>query len=205
MERIVLLGGGGHAQSVADTLERMGTYRIIGYTDIKKNTDSLQYLGTDETLPRIYREGVRKAAVCAGYLGHGRLRDRLYGLAKEIGFQFPCMIDPSAAVSRHAQVGEGTFIGKGAAVNACAVIGKMCIINTNATVEHHNVIGDFSHIAVGAALCGNVSVGSHSLVGANAAVLQGVTIGMDTIIGAGSIVLGSPKEGKTHVGIVRGE
>ena len=33
MEDIVIVGFGGHAKSIADCIERMGKYRIVGYTD----------------------------------------------------------------------------------------------------------------------------------------------------------------------------
>ena len=34
-EKIVLIGFGGHAKSVIDSIEASGEYKIAGYTDIK--------------------------------------------------------------------------------------------------------------------------------------------------------------------------
>lgn len=35
-KKIILVGFGGHARSVADSIELKGEYRVIGYTDLQK-------------------------------------------------------------------------------------------------------------------------------------------------------------------------
>ena len=204
MEDIILAGFGGHALSVADSIEKAGKYRILGYTDIVVNPTSIyEYLGQDEVLEAWHSKGVHAAAVGVGYLGKGDVRDRLYDKLKRAGFALPPIIDPDAVLARDAEIGEGSYIGKGAVVNARSHVGRMCIINTHATLEHENSVGDFSHIAVGAALCGNVAVGEHVFIGANATIIQGVRIGMNTIIGAGSLVLRHVGPNTISFGIVR--
>lgn len=190
MEKIVLLGYGGHAKSIADSILSQGLYEIAGYTDQEdKLSENIAYLGTDDRLPDIFASGVTRAVIGIGFMGKSLIRDRLYEVAKEIGFEFPFVIDPTAAVAVDAVIGEGTFIGKKAVVNVGATIGTLCIVNTGSIIEHDNKIGSFSHIAVGATLCGDVTVGEHCLVGANATVIQGLRIGDNATIGAGSVVL----------------
>ncbi len=189
MKDIVLVGFGGHAKSVADSIERMGIYNIVGYTDLTEGKEcSYKYLGTDDVLEDIFNKGVSCAAIGVGYVGKGDIRDRLYGILKEIGYDLPVIIDPSAIVSETATIGEGTFIGKGAIVNAQAKIGRMCIINSKALVEHETVVGDFSHVAVGANLCGQVTVADHVLIGAGATVIQCVKIDKGAFVKAGEVV-----------------
>lgn len=189
MRDIVIIGFGGHAKSVADSIERTGEYKIVGYTDVQEDTscDRYEYLGTDDMLEDIYARGVKCAAVCVGYMGKGDVRDRLYDMLKRIGFELPVITDPSAVVSETAEIGEGTFIGKGAIVNAEAKVGKMCIINSKALVEHEDIIGDYSHVAVGANLCGQVKLGDHVFVGSGAVVVQSVTVDSGTRIKAGEV------------------
>lgn len=172
MEDIILIGFGGHAKSVADCIERQKEYRIIGYTELAEVRSKYPYLGTDYVLKDYYKKGVRNVAICQGYLGKGNIRERIYDLAKEIGFSLPVIVDPSSIVSETAMIGEGTFIGKGAIINAGANVGKMCIINTKALIEHECVVGDFSHVAVGATICGQVEIGNRAFIGANATVIQ---------------------------------
>lgn len=201
MEKIVVIGYGGHAKSIIDSIHAAGEYEIVGYTDTEDKQGALRYLGTDDKLKSIFESGVHNAVFGLGYMGNSRLRDKLYENVKSIGFALPAIIDPSAVIALDATIGEGTFVGKRAVVNADSRIGKMCIINTGAIVEHENKIGDFSHIAVGAVLCGNVRIGVHCLVGANSTVIQGLEIGEGSIIGAGSVVLSNIKDNITAIGI----
>lgn len=202
MQDIILVGYGGHAASVADSIEAGGQYRIIGYTDVKaQEVAKYRYLGTDDCLPVYYDKGIRNLAFGIGYMGKGKLRDNIYVAAKKWGFEFPVIIDPSAVLAGDVTVSEGVFIGKKAVVNSKVNIGKCCIINTGAVIEHGNTIGDFTHIAVGAVLCGNVAVGAHSMIGANATVLQDMFVGENTIVGAGAVVNKDIKADCLAVGI----
>ena len=204
MEKIILVGFGGHARSVADSIEQAGKYQIIGYTDVKKaNPDNgYSYLGRDDELTHIFENGTHLAAVTVGQLGTDRTRHKLYERLKQIGFELPVIIDPSVMVADHVVIEEGTFVGKGAIINSNSHIGKMCIINTGALCEHDNVIGDFCHIAVRAVSSGMVTIGSNSFIGANATIIQGVNLGNEVVIGAGSVVLHDVKDKEKRYGIV---
>lgn len=189
MEDIVLVGFGGHAKSVADCIERQGLYGIAGYTDEKICAEcKYPYLGTDDELEKIFNRGVKKAAVCVGYLGKGEVRQKIYERLKKIGYNLPVIADKSAIVSESAVIGEGTFIGKDAVINAEACIGKMAIINSKALIEHECVVGDFAHVAVAAVLCGQVKVGTAAFIGANATVLQCIWVDDGALIPAGVTV-----------------
>ena len=192
MEKIIILGKGGHAKSIIDAIEAQGKYEIAGYvvnSDVNiKELGDYPIIGKDEDLKNIFRQGCRYAAIGIGFLGKGELREKLYEVLKEIGYSLPVIYDPTAIVSKKAVIGEGTFIGKRAVVNADVKIGKMCIINTGAIVEHDSQVGDFSHISVGTVLCGNVCVGCGAFIGANATVIQGRSVGDKCIVGAGETV-----------------
>lgn len=189
MEGIVIIGFGGHAKSIADSIRAGGRFSIIGYTDVEKRKSKYPYLGTDDELKRIYEMGVHYAALGIGFMGDAYVRDSVVNRAKVIGFHFPAIIDPTAAIAKDAQIGEGTFVGKNAVVNAEAKIGAFVIINSGAIIEHENQIEDYSHVAVGAKFCGNVAVGSHVFIGAGAIVIQGISVSSETIVGAGSVVV----------------
>lgn len=191
-EKIILLGCGGHAKSVVDAIESGNKFTIEGFIDNAYQRDfeyrGYRVLGSDDELQEVYDSGVLHAFVCVGFLGQGRVRNKLYERLKEIGYILPVIVDPSAALALDVELGEGTFIGKQAVVNANASVGKMSIINTAAIVEHDCVIGAFSHLAIASVVCGTVQVGKDSFVGANATILQGLEIGDGAIIGAGSII-----------------
>ncbi len=184
-----MLGIGGHAHSVVDSIESDGKYSVYGFLDIKDREGDryreYKVVGTDDLLESYFKKGIKNAFVTVGYLGKGDIRNRLYLQLKKIGFNIPTIVDRTAVIAKDVILGEGTFVGKRAVVNSAAEIGKMCIINTGAIIEHDCKVGGFSHISVGSVLCGGVQVGGESFVGANAIVIQGKTIGNKCIIGAG--------------------
>lgn len=206
MEDMILIGFGGHAKSVIDTIEKQKQYRIIGFTDPDKQLTYRNYhvVGVDDDLNDLFLSGIRNAFVTIGYLGKSDIREKLYQKLKKIGYHIPNIIDDTAAIASDARIGEGTFVGKNAVINSNTSVGNMCIINTGAILEHDCIVGDFSHIAVGAVACGNVCVGQRTLVGANATILQGLKVGKDVRIGAGSIVLNDIPDEVTAYGTWKG-
>lgn len=204
MESIVILGFGGHAKSVADSVIRTGQYRIAGYTDLHKCDTRYDYWGPDDMLVNIYQAGIHKAVLGIGYMGNSIIRDVLVRKAQEIGFEFPTIIDPSAIIASDVEIDEGTFVGKNVVVNSDTWIGKYCIINTGSIIEHENIIGDYSHISVGTVLCGNVKIGHHSMIGAGTIVIQGKSIGDNVLIGANSTVLANVEDNMKCYGAING-
>ncbi len=205
MEDIVLVGIGGHAKGIVDTIEKQDKYHIVGFVDKtseKKHYKGYEVIGDDSDLETIFlRNGVKKAFISIGYMGNSNVRAELYERLKRIGYHLPVIIDQTAAVAENVQIEEGTFIGKNAVVNADAKIGRMCIINDGAIIEHDCSVGDFSHVAVGAVVCGMSKIGEQSFVGANATVIQCVDVGNFVTIGAGTVVLSDIKDNATACGI----
>ena len=203
-ERMILIGGGGHAGSVADSIMQSGQYEIAGYIERESigatGALGLPVLGTDNDLQAVFDSGIHTAFVTIGYMGKGCVRERIYDRLKQIGYRIPAIIDPSAILADGAIIGEGAFIGKRAVVNSNARIGRMCIVNTGAIVEHDNEIGEFSHIAVGSVLCGGVRLGKRVLIGAGAVVIQEIHIGDGAIVGAGITVRHDIESGQVYYG-----
>lgn len=202
MEDIVIIGFGGHAKVVADSIELSMKYNIVGYTDIEKRASHYRYIGTDDRLIELYQSGVRKAVIGLGYLGRSNKRDEIVSFARDIGYEFPVICDSTAIVSKNVVIGEGTYVGKNVVINADSRVGKYCIINTGSIVEHENVVGDYSHISVGTILCGEVSIGHHSMIGAGTTVIQCKTIGNNCVVGANSTVLSDITDNLKVYGII---
>lgn len=207
MEKIIVLGCGGHAKSIVDIIEQQGVYEIAGFIANEESGSftyrDYQILGGDALLPQIFLSGVHHAVVAVGYLGNSRVRDRLYEKLKVIGFLLPAIVDPSTILAMDIKIGEGSVIGKGAVINSNAVIGSMAIINTRAIIEHDCVIEDYAHVSVGCVLCGNVLVKNHAFIGAGTNIIQGITVGENAIIGAGSTVISSVQPNSCVYGIVK--
>ena len=193
MSKIVLLGAGGHALSVIDSIQSNGEYEIVGITDLDyvagEKVLGYEIIGTDAILESVFASGVKFAFITVGSIGNTSLREKLFYLIKSKGFILPDIIDNSSNIGSDVLLGEGVYIGKCTVVNAKSIIGDMVIVNTGAVVEHCCCIDKFAHIGPGTVICGDVKIGAYTHVGASATVIQGVNIGDNSIIGAGSIVV----------------
>lgn len=198
--KILLLGMGGHCLSVIDSLKSLKLYESIGLiakdedtlylSDTKADLNgSIQVVGSDKDLPLLKEEGYTDAFITVGSIGNPIIRQRLYNLLKEIGYNIPNIIDRTAVLSSDISLGEGIYVGKKAVINAGSSIGNCAIINTMALIEHECSLGDFTHIAPGSILCGKVVVGENTHIGAGSIIRQGLNIGEDTMIGMGSVVV----------------
>lgn len=204
MKKIILLGCGGHAKSVVDAIESKGEYEIAGFLDNKEFCyRGYDVIGADEAAEKLFKDGVQYAFISIGYMGNGRLRERLYAYVKDIGFELPVIVDSSAVIASDVQIGEGTFIGKNSVINANAKIGKLAIVNTGAIIEHDCKVGEFSHISVGAVLCGNVVVGDSCFIGAGTTAIQGIDVADNVIVGAGSVILKNIEKNSMSYGLIK--
>jgi sugar O-acyltransferase (sialic acid O-acetyltransferase NeuD family) len=192
IERIVVVGGGGHAKVLISVLKKSSGYEPIGYTDVRDSGELLgmPYLGTDSILEKL-RDTIKDccAAVGVGKVTINAKRMQLVRKLIRLGFRLPAVISPHALVNEDVTIGDGTVVFDGAVVNTGARIKRASIINTNSIVEHDCVIGDNVHIAPGASLSGEVRVGDNCMIGTGANVIQGIGICADCLIGAGTTVV----------------
>jgi sugar O-acyltransferase (sialic acid O-acetyltransferase NeuD family) len=191
MDKIILIGGGGHCKSVIDVIEQEGRFQIAGIVDkpelLGSSVLGYSIIGNDSDLLFLAKK-YKYAIVTTGQIKSSLLRIKLFNLAIESGFKLPNIISPFAYVSNHAKLGEGTIIMHGVVVNASVSIGKNCIINSKALIEHDSTIEDFCHIATNALINGGVIVRQGSFVGSGVITKQYIEIKKDSFIKAGSLV-----------------
>ena len=189
MEDVLLIGAGGHAKSIIDSILSNGEFKIFGIIDKKEmvgdKVNGINIVGADEELSYFYDKGIKKAFVC---IGNNKVRKKLINKLEKIGFELISIIDRTAIIAKNTTILDGCFIGKGAIINSNSVIKKGPIINTGAIIEHDCIIGEYVHVAPGTTLCGGVEIGNETFIGANSVVIQYKKIGSDVLIGAGSVV-----------------
>jgi sugar O-acyltransferase (sialic acid O-acetyltransferase NeuD family) len=201
--RVAIWGAAGHARVVADALGLLPAYRVAGFIDdvtLGRRGEAFcgsRILGGREVLARLGDDGVRCLALA---FGHNEARLRLADELASQGFELPVVVHPSAVVARDAVIGEGSFVGPLAVVNAAARIGRVVIVNSGVIVEHDAVVGDGVHLSPRACLAGGVQVGRASWVGAGAVVKERVAIGAGATVGMGAVVIRPVPDGATVVG-----
>ena len=210
MERIVLVGGGGHCKVIIDAIIKSGKYDIEGVVDpeLREGVDEVlgvPVLGDDDELFDLYTRGVKDAFISVGSVGDCSLRRSLYKKVSKIGFNFPVIIHPGAVIAEDVKesIGKGTFIAAGAVINPGTHIGENVIINTRSSIDHDCEIGDFVHIAPGVTLSGGVKVGAETHIGTGANVTHYRNIGRKCMIKAGALISKDMNDGEVQ-GSARG-
>lgn len=190
MEKIILVGGGGHCKVLVDIIESEGRFEIAGILDRNKDgVLGIPVIGDDEDLQELFSSGIKNAAICVGGLSNPKVRERIYDNLKKIGFQLPVLKHPNSIVSKYAEIGEGTCIMAGAVINPCAKINEICVINTSAVIEHDCTLKCNVNVSPRAVVLGDVEIRENTLIGSGSIIKQGVKIGRNSMIGAGSLVL----------------
>jgi sugar O-acyltransferase (sialic acid O-acetyltransferase NeuD family) len=190
----VILGGGGHARVLIDSLRASGFIESCAILDSDssrwgKDLLGVSILGDDNLLPQFVLGGTRCFLVGLGSSGNNRPRQRLFELGLSHNLKPLTVTHPAAVCSQWAAIGSGSQLLPASIVNAGATVGENVIVNSGAIVEHDCWLGDHVHVATGAALASTVRVGTGAHIGAGATVRQGINIGEWAIVGAGAVVV----------------
>jgi len=198
---LLVVGAGGHGKVVADAAERMDRWSRIAFLD-----DRYADVGAETEWPVLgplsqASDFVTEYPSLVVAIGDNELRVRLFQEFAKQGFSLPCIVHPSAAVSRSVRLGRGCVVFAQAAINADSVVGTGGIINTGATVDHDCLLGEGVHLSPGVHLAGGVIIGDYSWIGIGASVIQGITMGDHVTVGAGAVVLRDVECGMTVAGV----
>ena len=87
MDKIILIGAGGHAKSCIDVLECDNQYQIAGLVDSNESTDKkivgYPVIGVDDDLERL-RQKFTYALVTVGQIRSSETRERIFNLLKSL-------------------------------------------------------------------------------------------------------------------------
>lgn len=197
---VFVLGAGGHAKMVIETLVSMDRYELYGCLDTAPTSEKLLGFPIFPENPQTLATLLDAKAHALVALGDNKLRQRVTSKLQELGFSFATAIAQSAYVSPSAIVGSGTVIMPKAVVGASAKIGQGVVLNTASSVDHDVDIGDFVHVAPGCHLAGNVRVEQGAMLGIGTCVIPERHIGAWAILGANSTVVRDVPAGTTYIG-----
>lgn len=197
---LLILGAGGHGQSVLDVVLATGAWECIAFLDDDPTKDTVYgcpVLGPLEEYEK-HCDTYPHAMVA---LGNNTARISWLHKLKVSGFQLPTVIHPNAWVGSHVTIGEGCVLMPGVCVNIGSVLGNGCILNTGGTIDHHNYLEAGVHISPGAHTGGRVRIGQCTWICMGASIGNNVKIAENCIIAAGAAVVQDIKEPGTYAGV----
>lgn len=205
-QRVLILGAGSHGRMLADYLQAVSDYEVVGFTDASQETTGKSFsgipvVGTDEVVTDFWREGKIDCAIIG--IGDANLAGRvhLFEMLVEIGVPQLTYLHPMAFVAASAQLGSGTVIMPGSVVGPRARIGDNVVIYSGVVIEHDCVVGDHAFFGPGVVISGRVSLGKRAFLGAGSTVLPGLVIGEGATVAAGAVVVTDVAAGSTVAGV----
>lgn len=196
---VAILGSGGHAKVVIDTLLAANQQACISVYD-----DNPCLVGESLLQKFIVSCAPADSFIQQYYhiaIGHNKTRALIAGRYAGRDKLFMSIIHPDSSVSSFAVLADGVLVAANAVVAAGSNVAQGSIINHGAVVDHECEIGEFSHVAPNVTLGGGVVIGARSIVGAGAVVLPGIKLGCDVTVGAGAVVTRDINDGQVVKGI----
>lgn len=215
-ERLVLLGGGGHASDVLSVIEAVaenaaraaasspGVVVVHVADDVWEQPERFALRSTNQVTV-VLVETVEAGLVLAPHIvaiGYPDGRRRLAELADAAGGVVASpVVHPAATVGFEVALGDGVVVMGQSWLSPLVRLGSHCHIGYGVTIGHDTRIGAFGSVMPGACVGGDVTIGNGVLIGANATVLQGLTIGDGAVVGAGAVVTSDVPAKTTVVGV----
>jgi sugar O-acyltransferase (sialic acid O-acetyltransferase NeuD family) len=141
------------------------------------------------------------AYVAISYNSLNRIRRRLFGVVKDLGYRCESYVSSRALVWPNAVIGENCFLFESCVVQHQARLGDDITMWTGATITHRCVIGSHCFIASGAVVNGMTRVGERCFIGANSSIADHLSLADDTVVGMGAVVRKSIEEpGRVWIG-----
>lgn len=180
MNKILLIGAGGHCQSCVEVIEQLKKFKIEGILDpfVSENKKfGYKIYRSDKDLIKIFKR-IKLALITIGLTTKKDLliREKYYNKLKNIGFKLPIIKSKSSYISINSSIEEGTIIFNNAFINAGVKIGFNSIINTGSIIEHGSSIGSNTHISTGVIINGSSQIGNNSFIGSGTVVSNNVVL-----------------------------
>lgn len=196
-KNLILIGAGGFAKSVIDSVDEK-KYNIYGFIDDIKGGSHLGYPIITNNLDLI----VKKENFCYFIaIGDNKKRTFWYKELLKRNLEIINVIDRTSILSPNITYGRGLFVGKLAVINSDVRIGENVIINTKALLEHGVRVGHNSNISTNTVINGDVQIGENCFIGSSSVINGQLNVDNNAIVGSGTVVIRSIEKNMVVAGV----
>jgi len=192
--KVVILGAGTCALSVADILVQDRNFKLVGFVGTREEAvtkmnqkifEQISFIGDHSLLPKLKQEGVTGFVSAMRNNSH---REKAYYEAIQAG------LVPINVISPRAMLEPSAKLGKGVVVNAGCIISHNVSIDNNVIIEAGSILGinctcgDNCFISQGCILGGECHLGRNVLLGIRTSVLPYVNVGKNQEVEANTVI-----------------
>ena len=191
MKNIILIGAGGHANSVYDVILSTKKFKIEKILDKKLNIKHSFPKKKIEKTNKFLKENKFKKNLHLSFGSIYNLNKRyelIISLEKKKIYNFPVIISPRSYLSKFSKILEGTVVMHNSIINYGVSISKHVVINTGSIIEHDVSIGKNSHISTGVIVNGGVKIGKNCFIGSGSIIRENINIPDNSFIKMVSVI-----------------
>lgn len=192
MKNVIILGAGGFASEIIDTIEELNKtnekINVMGFVYENAIPSIGPYgfpiLGDFDYLKKLDLSEI--FFVCA--VGTTELKKQLVDRAQLMRGKFLTIIHPRAFVSKGTKLGEGCIIQSQCILNGIDIeLGDFVTVNNRVSIGHAAKVGKYTHINPDVDISGEAELGDMVFVGVKATILK-AKIGEGAVIGACALI-----------------
>lgn len=203
--KLVIVGDGEFAEIAYEYFTHDSPYTVAAFAVERQYMQRDELFGLPvvafEELTDRYPVGEHHAFVAITNTHLNRVRTRLYGAAKEMGYSIAKYVSSRAFVWHNVEIGENSFIFENNVLQYHVKVGNNCVLWSGNHVGHRTVIHDNVFITSHAVISGYCEIGENCFLGVNSTFADNVSVAKDCIVGMASAVTRSLAEpGRVYLG-----
>lgn len=172
-EKLLLVGAGGFGRVVLELARQSFNCAFVDDgIEIDTMICGVPVIGHTENLQELFAE--YKNLVIA--IGNNTVRERIYDVAKRIGYNFPNLISPSAYISPYAKLGWGCVVLNNAVVQNGSSVGNGVLLNPGVEIHHDCSVGDYDLIYTNSVIRTYAKVGKCVRIGSNVIICNNAVV-----------------------------
>ena len=201
----VIIGAGTYGEVYLAYLKEAGV-DVVGFLDDDpkfegKEVKGVPVLGAINLLNTLKETDGVEAVYCP--LGNNKLRVKFLSMARELGYETPNYIHPSALVSPQVTIGKGVYILLGTTIMPHTVIKDYVMISMGVHLAHHNVLEEGVFLSTGCNFGASIHAHKYAYCGISSTIMTGMhELGEDCLIGAGAVVVKDVPDKAVMVGVL---
>lgn len=141
-----------------------------------------------DELARRYPPDAYDAFVATSATSLNRLRARLFGEVKRLGYRCASYVSSRASTWPTTTIGENCLIAEMNAVHPYVTLGDNVFLHSANVIGHRTVVEDHCFVSSHVAIGGFCRIGTSSFIGLNATFNDRTGVAADSIVGSGSLV-----------------
>lgn len=192
-KRLLIIGDGEFAEIAYEYFTYDSDWEVAGFAVERAYLTKHELFGLPvvalEDAARQFDPAAHAAHVAVTYSQLNRVRARLCGAAKALGYELASYVSSRAFVWRNVVLGENCFIFEANVVQYSVRIGNHVVLWSGNHIGHQSTIGDNCFFSSHVVVSGYCAIGENSFLGVNSTLRDHITIGRDAVVGAGAVVV----------------